>query len=44
MVGVNVGVQDVGDPPAALFGEFKVDPRLDGGIYNKGLVAGPDDV
>lgn len=35
---------DVGDPPATPFGEFKIDLRLDGDIYDKGLVAGADDV
>lgn len=41
---MDVGVEDVGDPPATPFGEFKIDLRLDGDIYDKGLVAGPDDV
>ena len=44
MVGVDVGVEDVGDSPAAPFGEFKIDLRLDGGIYDEGLIVGPDDV
>jgi hypothetical protein len=44
VVGVDVGVEDVGDSPAAPFGEFKIDLRLDGGIYDEGLIVGPDDV
>ena len=44
MVGVDVGVEHAGDPPAAPFRQPEVHLGLQGSVYDHGLAVGPDDV